>query len=61
MCRAVCSDERSPSPSLGLGGAPTEDSLGSCLDASGLTPQERHMVMAVEAAANPEDLKLFAK
>ncbi|KAG7158618.1 GATOR complex protein NPRL3-like [Homarus americanus] len=56
---SVCSDERSPSPGVNIGATP-EDSVHRCLDAA-LSPAEKEMVMKVEAARNPEDLKLFAK
>ncbi|XP_069944374.1 GATOR1 complex protein NPRL3-like isoform X2 [Cherax quadricarinatus] len=56
---SVCSDERSPSPGINIGTTP-EDSVHHCLDAV-LSPAEKEMVMKVEAARNPEDLKLFSK
>lgn len=56
---SVCSDERSPSPGVTLGTTP-ELSIHHQLDAV-LSPAEKEMVMKVEAAQNPEDLKLFAK
>lgn len=55
----VCSDERSPSPGVTLGNTP-EPSVQHQLDAV-LSSAEKEMVMKVEAARNPEDLKLFAK
>lgn len=56
---SVCSDERSPSPGMTLGNTP-EPSVQHQLDAV-LSSAEKEMVMKVEAARNPEDLKLFAK
>lgn len=56
---SVCSDERSPSPGVTLGTTP-ELSVHHQLD-SVLSLAEKEMVMKVEAAQNPEDLKLFAK
>ncbi|KAK4313039.1 hypothetical protein Pmani_015561 [Petrolisthes manimaculis] len=56
---SVCSDERSPSPGVTVG-VTGEDSVVRTLDAT-LTPAERELVMKVEAACNPDDLKLFAK
>ncbi|XP_063860147.1 GATOR1 complex protein NPRL3-like isoform X3 [Scylla paramamosain] len=56
---SVCSDERSPSPGVTLGTTP-ELSVHHQLD-SLLSLAEKEMVMKVEAAQNPEDLKLFAK
>ncbi|KAG0728719.1 GATOR complex protein NPRL3 [Chionoecetes opilio] len=55
----VCSDERSPSPGVTLGAAP-QLSVHHTLDAA-LTPQEKEMLMKVEAAQSLDDLKLFAK
>ncbi|XP_071551151.1 GATOR1 complex protein NPRL3 isoform X2 [Panulirus ornatus] len=56
---SVCSDERSPSPGVTINTTP-EDSVYRHLDAV-LSPAEKEMVMKVEAARNPEDLKLFTK
>ncbi|XP_027228849.1 GATOR1 complex protein NPRL3 [Penaeus vannamei] len=56
---SVCSDERSPSPGVSLNTIP-EDYIRRRLDTF-LSPAEKEMVMKVEAAQNPEDLKLFAK
>lgn len=55
----MCSDERSPSPGVSLNTIP-EDYIRRRLDTF-LSPAEKEMVMKVEAAQNPEDLKLFAK
>ncbi|KAK7084490.1 Nitrogen permease regulator-like 3 [Halocaridina rubra] len=56
---SVCSDERSPSPGVSIGTIP-DDSVRRQLDTY-LSVAEKEMVMKVEAAQNPEDLKLFAK
>ncbi|XP_068218256.1 GATOR1 complex protein NPRL3 isoform X1 [Palaemon carinicauda] len=56
---SVCSDERSPSPGVSLSTIP-DDSVRRQLDTF-LSVAEKEMVMKVEAAQNPEDLKLFSK
>ncbi|XP_066974463.1 GATOR1 complex protein NPRL3 isoform X2 [Macrobrachium rosenbergii] len=56
---SVCSDERSPSPGVSISTIP-DDSVRRQLDTF-LSVTEKEMVMKVEAAQNPEDLKLFSK
>ncbi|XP_076056058.1 GATOR complex protein Nprl3 isoform X2 [Oratosquilla oratoria] len=56
---SVCSDERSPSPVVGVA-AVAEESVKQMLDEH-LSPSEKEMVMKVPASHNAEDLKLFAR
>ncbi|CAL4132605.1 unnamed protein product [Meganyctiphanes norvegica] len=59
---SVCSDERSPSPGLGLlPTAATEDSTSRLLDTY-LTPAEKEQVLRLDPIHHtPDDLKLFAE